>query len=173
MPSPGPSQAAQPASQNARKTVDLAPEHQAIMLRYALSPPTIRALVCLPRGAEPNEILRCASSATELRSFNLHAHERGAFSGINSHPTTRWPIKENLSQPWHKAFLIAQCEAAGADYGERLSLMARQDLMATKPKIIRILGQVLRACADIMGTRKDAAGLRRTLETWRAVASKS
>lgn len=143
------------------------------MLRYSLSLPTTRALTLLPRAASPQEILRCASSATEFRAFTLRAAEKGAFSGINNDPSTRWPVKEALSQPWHKVFLVAQCEAAGRDYGDRLPLQARRDLNSARPRIVRILGQVLRACADIMGSRRDAVGLRRALETWRAVASGS
>nr|XP_036589930.1 ATP-dependent DNA helicase HFM1 [Colletotrichum truncatum]KAF6801935.1 ATP-dependent DNA helicase HFM1 [Colletotrichum truncatum] len=151
-------QDAPPSRTQARSkaAAQLSPEYHNIMLRHSLSPITIRALTSLPRAAEPQEILRCASSATELRSFLFHPFEKGAFSGINNDPSTRWPIKETLGQPWHKAFLVAQCEAAGGDYGERLSLTARKDLLSTKPKIVKTLGHVLRACADIMGVRKDA-----------------
>lgn len=143
------------------------------MLRHALSSPTIRALASLPRGPPPEEILRCASSATEFLSFTFNPLEKVAFSHINNDPSTRWPLKETLTKPWHKVFLVAQREASGGDYGDRLSLQARQKLLSDKPRIVKILGQVLRACADIMGCRKDAVGLRRSLETWRAVVSKS
>ncbi|KAK2775014.1 DEAD/DEAH box DNA helicase [Colletotrichum kahawae] len=165
-----------PSSQTAPKhPVQLSPEHHAIMLRHKLSPPTIHALTRLPRAPSPEEILRCASSATEFRSFTFHPLEKGSFSRINNDPSTRWPVRETLTQPWHKVYLVAQCEAAGRDYGDRLPLAARQDLLATKPRIVKTRGHVLRACADIMGAaaRKDAAGLRRALERWRAVAAGS
>ncbi|EXF86578.1 hypothetical protein CFIO01_06840 [Colletotrichum fioriniae PJ7] len=161
------------ASKNPKSTADLSPEHHAIMLRHALSSPTIRALASLPRGPPSEEILRCASSATEFLSFTFNPLEKVAFSHINNDPSTRWPLKESLIKPWHKVFLVAQCEASGGDYGDRISLQARQKLLSDKPRIVKILGQVLRACADIMGCRKDAIGLRRSLETWRAVVSKS
>ncbi|KAF5486663.1 ATP-dependent DNA helicase MER3 [Colletotrichum siamense] len=168
----GPASSSQPAPKH---PVQLSPEHHTIMLRHKLSPPTIHALTRLPRAPPPEEILRCASSATEFRSFTFHPQEKGAFSRINNDPSTRWPVRETLAQPWQKVYLVAQCEAAGRDYGDRLPLAARQDLLATKPRIVKTLGHVLRACADIMGaaTRKDAAGLRRTLELWRAVAAGS
>ncbi|KAK7441281.1 hypothetical protein Landi51_10202 [Colletotrichum acutatum] len=171
-PASRPSQSIQ-ASKNLKTTADLSPEHHAIMIRHALSSPTIRALASLPRGPPPEEILRCASSATEFLSFTFNPLEKVAFSHINNDPSTRWPLKETLTKPWHKVFLVAQCEASGGDYGDRLSLQARQKLLSDKPCIVKILGQVLRACADIMGCRKDAVGLRRSLETWRAVVSKS
>ncbi|OHW90387.1 DEAD/DEAH box helicase [Colletotrichum incanum] len=139
------------------------------MLRYSLSPRTIHALAALPHAAPPDEILRCAASATEFLSFTFSPLEKVAFAGINNDPSTRWHLREPLSRPWHKVFLVAQCEAAGGDYGEKLSLQARNDLYATRSRIVEILRQVLRACADIMGARRDAVGLRRALETWRGV----
>ncbi|KAL2878473.1 hypothetical protein SGCOL_006183 [Colletotrichum sp. CLE4] len=171
-PASRPSQSTQ-ASRNSKKAAELSPEHHAIMLRHALSSPTIRALTSLPRGPPPEEILRCAASATEFLSFTFNPLEKVAFSHINNGPSARWPLKENLAKPWHKVFLVAQCEASGGDYGDRLSLQARQKLLLDKARIVKILGQILRACADIMGCRKDAVGLRRSLETWRAVVSKS
>ncbi|GJC98914.1 DEAD/DEAH box DNA helicase [Colletotrichum higginsianum] len=143
------------------------------MLRYSLSPRTIRALAALPRAAPPDEILRCAASATEFLSFTFSPPEKVAFAGINNDPSTRWHLREPLAQPWHKVFLVAQCEATGGDYGDKLSLHARNDLYACRSRIVDILGQVLRACADLMGARRDAVGLRRALETWRGVVSGS
>ncbi|EFQ31410.1 hypothetical protein CGRA01v4_10976 [Colletotrichum graminicola] len=147
----------------------LPPEHHAIMLRYSLSPRTIHALAALPHAAPPDEILRCAASATEFFSFTFSPPEKVAFAGINNDPSTRWPVREALALPWHKVFLVAQCEAAGGDYGDKLSLQARNALYAARGRIVDILGQVMRACADIMGSRLDAAGLRRALETWRGI----
>ncbi|TDZ39111.1 hypothetical protein C8035_v005702 [Colletotrichum spinosum] len=128
------------------------------MTRHRLSRPTIRSLTLLPRAPEPMEILRCASSATELRSFVFNPLEKGAFSAINNDPSTRWPVKEQLTQPWHKVYLVAQCEASGGDYGARLCRAARIDLLSSRTQIVKVLGQVLRACADVMGARKDAEG---------------
>ncbi|KAK2012151.1 hypothetical protein LZ32DRAFT_638391 [Colletotrichum eremochloae] len=147
----------------------LSPQHHAIMLRYSLSPRTIHALVSLPHAAPPDEILRCAASATEFLSFTFSPSEKVAFVGINNDPSTRWPVREALALPWHKVFLVAQCEAAGGDYGDKLSLQARNALYAARGRIVKILGQVLRACADVMGARRDAAGLRHALEIWRGV----
>ncbi|KAK1985578.1 hypothetical protein LZ30DRAFT_583822 [Colletotrichum cereale] len=147
----------------------LSPQNHAIMLRYSLSPRTIHALDALPYAAPPDEILRCAASATEFLSFTFSPPEKVAFAGINNDPSTRWHVREALTLPWHKVFLVAQCEAAGGDYGDKLSLQARNALYAARGRIVAILGQVLRACADIMGARRDAAGLRRALETWRGV----
>ncbi|GJC79905.1 ATP-dependent DNA helicase MER3 [Colletotrichum liriopes] len=143
------------------------------MLRYSLSPRTIHALAALPHAAPPDEILRCAASATEFLSFTFSPLEKVAFAGINNDPSTRWHLREPLTRPWHKVFLVAQCEAAGGDYGEKLSLQARNDLYAARSRVVEILGQVLRACTDVMGTRRDAVGLRRALETWRGVVSGS
>ncbi|KAK2059014.1 hypothetical protein LY76DRAFT_626110 [Colletotrichum caudatum] len=151
----------------------LSPQHHAIMLRYSLSPRTIHALVSLPHAAQPEEILRCAASATEFLAFTFSPLEKVAFSAINNDPSTRWPVREALALPWHKVYLVAQCEAAGGDYGDKISRKARKDLYAARGRIVRTLGQVLRACAEVMGARRDAAGLRRALETWRAVASGS
>ncbi|KAK1993445.1 hypothetical protein LX36DRAFT_673825 [Colletotrichum falcatum] len=139
------------------------------MLRYSLSPRTVHALASLPHAAPPDEILRCAASATEFLSFTFSPPEKVAFAGINSDPSTRWPVREPLALPWHKVFLVAQCEAGGGDYGDKISLQTRNALYATRARIVDTLGQVLRACADLMGARRDAAGLRRTLETWRGV----
>ncbi|KAK2042391.1 hypothetical protein LZ31DRAFT_526354 [Colletotrichum somersetense] len=147
----------------------LSPQHHAIMLRYSLSPRTIHALVSLPHAAQPEEILRCAASATEFLTFTFSPLEKVAFSAINNDPSTRWSVREALALPWHKVYLVAQCEAAGGDYGDKISRKARKDLYAARGRIVRTLGQVLRACAEIMGARRDAAGLRRALETWRGV----
>ncbi|TDZ16572.1 hypothetical protein Cob_v010505 [Colletotrichum orbiculare MAFF 240422] len=121
--------------------VHLSSEHQAIMTRHRLSRPTIRSLTLLPRAPEPMEILRCASSATELRSFVFNPLEKGAFSAINNDPSTRWPVKEQLTQPWHKVYLVAQCEASGGDYGARLCRAARVDLLSSRTQIVKVLGQ--------------------------------
>ncbi|OLN87094.1 putative ATP-dependent DNA helicase HFM1 [Colletotrichum chlorophyti] len=152
------SQAISTSSNGPRQS--LSDDHHKIMLRHGLSRPTIRSLTMLPRAPEPNEILRCASSATELRSFTFHPAEKGAFSAVNNDPSTRWPIKETISQSWHKVFLVAQCEASGGDYGDRLPRLARKQLNSDRPRIVKTLGHILRACADVMGARRDAIGLR-------------
>ncbi|GKT52325.1 LOW QUALITY PROTEIN: uncharacterized protein ColSpa_12506 [Colletotrichum spaethianum] len=126
-----------------------------------------------PRLPPPRRSPRRDSPLRGLRHrvplIYLLAPEKGAFTGINNDPSTRWHLREPLALPWHKVFLVAQCEAAGGDYGEKLSLQARNNLYAARNRIVKILGQVLRACADVMGARRDAVGLRRTLETWRGV----
>ncbi|WQF88138.1 Putative Sec63 domain-containing protein [Colletotrichum destructivum] len=172
---PGTQSSQTPSSTNSHKapSAALSSHQHAIMLRYSLSPRTIRALAALPCAAPPDEILRCAASATEFLSFTFSSPEMVAFAGINNDPSTRWHLREPLTQPWHKVFLVAQCEAAGGDYGDKLSLHARNDLYACRNRIVDILGQVLRACADLMGARRDAVGLRRALETWRGVVSGS
>lgn len=154
--------------------VELSPEYHTIMLRHGLSSLTVKALTTLPRAAEPPEILRCVSSATEFRTFTFRPAERGTFSDINNDPQTPWPItKESLSQPWQKVYLVALCEASGGDYGGKLTKAARMELFSARTRILKGLGNVLRACVDIMGVKKDAAGLRRALEILRAVTSGS
>ncbi|KAG6038335.1 hypothetical protein E4U41_004308 [Claviceps citrina] len=143
-----------------------------IQIRYKLSPATIKILSSLPRAPDRQQILHKACLASELRSFPLKQTERGFFRDVNDHTAIPYTIKEAITQPWHKVFLLIQVELLRTGWPNKIAAAARKELYQDLGKMLVLLDRILRCIVDIMGLRRDGRGVGTALDVLRSVWSR-
>ncbi|KAF4978320.1 hypothetical protein FZEAL_5293 [Fusarium zealandicum] len=163
-----------PSSAAAQKPAEL-PESAAsqtlheIQLRYKLAPSTFKTLCTIQTVPTRPDILKKACFATEFRTFPIKKAETAFFRGINEQTAIPYPVSENISQPWHKVFLLVQIQLLRAAWPNRLSGAARKELHQELARINKLLDHVLRCLVDILGERGDGKGVQTALDVLRSV----
>jgi ATP-dependent DNA helicase HFM1/MER3 len=147
-------------------------QHQDLHLRYQLSSATFKTLCTVSKAPQRRVILETACHAAEFGSFALKQAERNFFREINDHSPIPYPVRQNLSEPWHKVFLLVQVELQGKPWPNKISSTARKELMKEAGTIHRVLDRVLRCMVDILGERLDGRGVSVALDVLRSVKSK-
>ncbi|KAI5467691.1 Sec63 Brl domain-containing protein [Mariannaea sp. PMI_226] len=142
---------------------------QEIQLRYKLAPLTFRTLCTITESPSRQDILKKACFATEFRSFPINQYEKAFFREVNDHTSIPYPIKESLSQPWHKIFLLIQIELERTGWPNKLGKTARKELHQDLGRIYKLLDQSLRCLVDILGARDDGKGVSTALDVLRSV----
>ncbi|KPM42551.1 hypothetical protein AK830_g3993 [Neonectria ditissima] len=140
-----------------------------IQLRYTLAMPTFKTLCTIAKSPTRHEILKKACLATEFRSFPIQKAERAFFREINDHTAIPYPITENISQPWHKVFLVIQIELLRTGWPNKLSGPARKELHQELRRMYDVIDRVLRCLVDILGERDDGQGVSTALDVLRSV----
>ncbi|KAF5008690.1 hypothetical protein FDECE_5046 [Fusarium decemcellulare] len=170
-PRPGPtlpsSAEAQGAAQGPQSTATQA-SHE-IQLRYKLASPTFKTLCTISHSPARRDILQTACLATEFRSFPIKQAERAFFRAVNDSTGIPYPIPENISQPWHKVFLLVQLNLLKIEWPNKISGPARKELYQEVAHLSKLLDPVLRCIADILGERGHGRGLRTALDVLRSV----
>lgn len=140
-----------------------------IQLRYKLAPSTFKTLCTIQSGPARPDILKKACFATEFRSFPIKRSEVAFFRAINDCTGIPYPIPENISQPWHKVFLLVQLNMSKAPWPNKLAGSARRELIQELRRMCSALDSVLRCLVDILGERGDGKGVRTGLDVLRSV----
>ncbi|KAG5951001.1 hypothetical protein E4U53_004010 [Claviceps sorghi] len=150
----------------------LSEEVHAIQIRYRLSPATMKIISSIPRAPDRQQILHKACLASELRSFSLRQAERSFFRDVNDHTAIPYTVKEGLTQPWHKVFLLIQVELLRTGWPNKVSAAARRELYQDLGKILLFLDRILRCIVDLLGSRRDGRGINTALDVLRSVRSR-
>ncbi|KAG9256918.1 Sec63 domain-containing protein [Emericellopsis atlantica] len=145
------------------------PDPASLQLRYKLSTPTFSILSAIPGSPDRRAILQTASQATEFRSFPIHAAEKAFFRTINETKPIPYLIREAVSQPWHKVFLLVQIDLMNDGWPSKLSAAARKELHGERGRIYNILEKCLRCLVDILGQRMDGRGVTTGLDVLRSI----
>ena len=140
-----------------------------IQLRYKLSPPTLKTLCAIQAQPDRRKVLETACSATEFRSFPLKQVEKGFFREINENTPVPYLVREAVTQPWHKVFLLVQIDLLKTGWPNKISAAARKELYQERGRIYNALDSVLRCLIDILGTRMDGKGVSTALDVLRSV----
>lgn len=90
-------------------------EYGHTMSRYMVNFDTMKQLLSIPQGAPLKDILTTLSKAIEFKDFRFKPEERTLFRELNKSPFILHPIKETLSQSWHKVFLMVQIYLGGVE----------------------------------------------------------
>jgi hypothetical protein len=151
---------------------EISPEYHKIQLRYKLASTTIKDLVTIKAKPDRHAVLQKACFATEFRSFPIKPAEGGFFRDINDHNPIPYPVRETVSQPWHKVFLLIQVDLQRSGWPNKLSATARKELLQESGKIYSVLDRVLRCIVDILGQRLDGRGVTVGLDVLRSVKSR-
>ncbi|PNY25555.1 ATP-dependent DNA helicase MER3 [Tolypocladium capitatum] len=147
----------------------IGPDLHEIQLRYRLALPTFRTLCTISNSPDRRLVLHKACQAAEFRSFPIKQADRGFFREINHHTAIPYPISENISEPWHKAFLLVQIDLQQTGWPNKISAKARKDLHQERGRIYILLDRVLRCLVDIFGQRRDGRGVGVALDVLRSI----
>lgn len=131
----------------------------------------MKALIAIKDKPDRRSILEKACFATEFRSFPIKAAEKGFFRHVNDHTLIPFMIREIVSEPQHKVFLLVQIDLQRTGWPNKLSAAARKELQQEKGRIYPILERVLRCLIDILGSRFDGSGVTAGLDVLRSVKS--
>ncbi|KAM4063096.1 sec63 brl domain-containing protein [Hirsutella rhossiliensis] len=140
-----------------------------IQLRHKLAAPTFKLLCGIPSSPDRREVLHRACLAAEFRSFPMKQAERGFFRHVNDHSPVPYPVRETVSEPWHKVFLLVQIDLHGAGWPNKVSADARKNLHQERGRIYVLLDHVLRCLVDILGRGRDGRGVNVALDVLRSV----
>lgn len=151
---------------------DASSEFHDIQLRYKLASTTIKDLATISAKPDRFAILQKACFATEFRSFPIKPAEGAFFRDINDHNPIPYPVRETVSQPWHKVFLLVQVDLQKTGWPSKLSAPARKELLQESGRIYNVLERVLRCLVDILGHRLDGRGVTVGLDVLRSVKSR-
>lgn len=169
-PSKNPSVAAPSSSPSQPSDVPIPERYEHLPDRYELSAPTVSHILKLPDAPSERDILASASSAPELRICTMYADERGYFKNINSSGKIRWPVPASSpSSSWEKVYLLIQTQLTGSGDWGGISKSRRRELMNQKKDVFARVNKVVRCVIEMMGVRKDAAGLENGLAVLRAL----
>ncbi|KAK2613060.1 hypothetical protein QQS21_000989 [Conoideocrella luteorostrata] len=144
-----------------------------IQMRYKLSPATMKVISSIPLTPDRQHILHKACLASEFRSFSMKASERDFFREVNDHTAIPYTIKETVTQPWHKVFLLVQVDLLQTGWPNKISASARAELYKERTQISVLLDRVLRCIVDVIGLRRDGRGVNVALDVLRSVNSGS
>lgn len=140
-----------------------------IQLRYEISASTFKILREIKTKPDARDILRNACSATEFKSFPMKKEETAFFRAINDSTGIPYQVKEFISQPWHKVYLLVQIDLLKTGWPNKLSGPSRKELTKELARMYKLLDCVLRCLVDILGERGDGKGVYVALEVLRCV----
>ncbi|RYP90480.1 hypothetical protein DL770_003391 [Monosporascus sp. CRB-9-2] len=149
-------------------------EYGNAMSRYMVRFETMKLLLRIPRGVNLEEMLTTLSKAEEFREFRFKPTERALFRTLNQSPFILHPIRETLTQIWHKVSLIVQVYLGGVELpnDKEFGHLKRQ-IGCEKTAIFDRLNRLVRCVVDCKAYDGDGVGTRVGLELARAIAANS
>ncbi|CAG9954895.1 unnamed protein product [Clonostachys rosea f. rosea IK726] len=145
-------------------------EFREIQDRYKLAQKTFQSLLKIGPRPDRRTVLETACSSTaEFAAFPIKQAEKAFFRHINEHTGIPYILRENVSQPWHKPFLLIQIQLHGGPLPNKLTHAARKELLSERGQMFFILDRVLRCLVDILGLRRDGRGVIAALDVLRSI----
>ncbi|OTA94187.1 hypothetical protein M434DRAFT_384303 [Hypoxylon sp. CO27-5] len=149
-------------------------EYGHAMSRYMVNFETMVLLLSIPRGAALEMILTTLCRAIEFKDFRFKPEERTLFRELNKSPFILHPIKEALSQTWHKVFLMVQVHLGGVELpGEKGFGQTKHRIATDKAAIFDKLNRLVRCFIDCRAFDGDGLSTKAGLELARGLAANS
>ncbi|KAI0887763.1 P-loop containing nucleoside triphosphate hydrolase protein [Annulohypoxylon maeteangense] len=149
-------------------------EYGHAMSRYMVNFDTMKQLLSIPTGAPLKEILTTLSKAIEFKDFRFKPDERAMFRELNKSPFILYPIKETLTQTWHKVFLMVQVHLGGVELPSDKGFgHLRQRVATEKNAIFDRLNRLVRCFVDCRVFDKDGLSTKAGLELIRGIVANS
>ncbi|KAK6956701.1 hypothetical protein Daesc_001980 [Daldinia eschscholtzii] len=143
-------------------------EYGHAMSRYMVNFETMKELLSIPRGASLEE------TAVEFKDFRFKPEERALFRELNKSPFILHPIKETLTQTWHKIFVIIQVHLRGVELPNEKGIgLLKQRIAMDKAAIFDRMNRLVRCFVDCRAFDSDGWGTKIGLELARALAANS
>lgn len=140
-----------------------------IRTRYHLAPPTFASICKIGTQPERSTIFQTTCTAIELQTFAIRPAERNWLRYINEHTCIPYPIREPVTEPWHKASLLVQIDLSGQQWPPNITQATRKELHGDLKRIHRVFDQVLRCIIDVLGHRGDGRGVSVGLDVLRSL----
>ncbi|KAK4187755.1 putative ATP-dependent DNA helicase, partial [Podospora australis] len=142
------------------------------MSKYMVEFATMKMILQMPRGVKMDTLIVILAQAAEFKEFRFKPAERAVFREINKDPLIVYPIKETVTQTWHKISLIVQAQLGCVqvpDSGDGNKL--RRQLVIEQKLVFERLNRLVRAVVDCKGHDGDAIGMKNALELSRALSA--
>ncbi|KAI0142890.1 P-loop containing nucleoside triphosphate hydrolase protein [Xylariaceae sp. FL1272] len=142
------------------------------MSRYMMPFETMKVLLSIPRAARVQEMLTTICQTPVFRDIKFKPVERTLFRELNKSPLILHPIRETVTLPWHKVFLIIQVFIGGVEIpNDKDANYVRADLLREKKVVFERLNRLLRCVTDCKASDSDGLGTKTALELVRSVAA--
>lgn len=149
-------------------------EYGHAMSRYMVNFETMKELLSIPRGAALQETLATLCKAMEFKDFRFKPDERAVFRDLNKSPFILHPIKETLTQTWHKIFVMIQVHLRGVELPNEKGIgLLKQRIAMDKVAIFDRMNRLVRCFVDCRAFDGDGLGTKIGLELARALAANS
>ncbi|OTB10418.1 hypothetical protein K445DRAFT_309488 [Daldinia sp. EC12] len=149
-------------------------EYGHAMSRYMVNFETMKELLSVPRGASLEETLSKLCKDVEFKDFRFKPEERALFRELNKSPFILHPIKETLTQTWHKIFVIIQVHLRGVELPNEKGIgLLKQRIAMDKAAIFDRMNRLVRCFVDCRAFDSDGWGTKIGLELARALAANS
>ncbi|KAI0477613.1 hypothetical protein GGR56DRAFT_665524 [Xylariaceae sp. FL0804] len=149
-------------------------EYGQAMSRYMVQFETMKLLLSVSRGATIEQMLTTLCQASEFKEFRFKPAERIVFRELNKSSFVLHPIKETITQTWHKIFMIVQIHLGGVELpNEKDISFIKQDLQRVKKQVFDRLNRLVRCIVDCKAFDGDGLGTKNALELARAIAANS
>ncbi|KAK4147307.1 uncharacterized protein C8A04DRAFT_34040 [Dichotomopilus funicola] len=149
-------------------------EYGRAMSKYMVQFQTMKLLLQIPRGVGMETLITILSQASEFKEFRFKPAERQLFREVNQSPLIMYPVKEVVTQTWHKVSLMVQVQLGCAQYPDTSeAAKAKRQLMMERKLVFERLNRLVRAVIDCKGHDRDAIGTKTALELARALAAES
>ncbi|KAF3068415.1 ATP-dependent DNA helicase MER3 [Daldinia childiae] len=149
-------------------------EYGHAMSRYMVNFETMKELLSIPRGAALQETLATLCKAGEFKDYRFKTDERAVFRDLNKSPFILHPIKETLTQTWHKIFVMIQVHLRGVELPNEKGIgLLKQRIAMDKAAIFDRMNRLVRCYVDCRAFDGDGLGTKIGLELARALAANS
>ncbi|KAI2470237.1 P-loop containing nucleoside triphosphate hydrolase protein [Annulohypoxylon bovei var. microspora] len=149
-------------------------EYGYAMSRYMVNFDTMKQILSIPRGAPLKEILTTLCKAIEFKDFRFKPEERTLFRELNKSPFILHPIKETLTQTWHKVFMMVQVHLGGVELpSDKKFGQLRPKIMMDKVAIFDRLNRLARCFVDCRAYDGDGLSTKAGLELARGLVANS
>ncbi|KAF3912104.1 hypothetical protein ABW21_db0204276 [Orbilia brochopaga] len=143
------------------------------MARYYIRFETMKKIMELKEKAKTSEILACIAEADEFKEYRIRSGEKAVLKEINGSPNMKWPVKVDISSPFHKAKILIQFEIGRMDFPTTEGLQKyRATLLNDKSMIFQQLHRLVRCICDIKVFLRDSVSVRNALELARCIDAK-
>ncbi|KAK0670172.1 putative ATP-dependent DNA helicase [Cercophora samala] len=144
------------------------------MSKYMVEFRTMKMLLQIPKAARMDALITILSQASEFKEFRFRPAERPLFRELNQSPLIVYPIKEAVTQTWHKISLIVQAHLGSVQYPDSAeAAKARRQMILERRIVFERLNRLVHAVIDCKGNDYDAIGMKNALELARALSAES
>ncbi|KAJ2891844.1 putative ATP-dependent DNA helicase [Zalerion maritima] len=148
-------------------------EYGRAMAKFMVEFETMKSLLEIPRAVNIELLLKSLCRGTEFYELRYRKAERSALKTLNKAGTVLFPVKDNLVEPWTKAFLLAQVALGGVEPPNDQDYVASKKQMLAETNIVfERLRRLLRCFIDCKASDLDAIGIRSAMELFRSLMSK-
>ncbi|TLS30547.1 hypothetical protein PpBr36_02717 [Pyricularia pennisetigena] len=146
------------------------------MSAYMVRFETMKMILSMPTGTKFPELLMTLAKAEEFKDLYVKANEKALYRTLNESPFMRYRVKaRNVSEAWHKVFIIVQIELGGGEFpspkSDSSSGISKNQYNITKRQVFDRMKGLLRCVIDCKGAERDSETVKNAMELLRSVVA--